>query len=357
MKWLLMVLAAAVGLILAAYLIGMTRPESHTARTEARFSHSPEEVWALVSDYERWPQWNPDVERVDVLEANGGHPVLEVVGSWGGARTEITVWDPPRRMVTDMDAGDFGGRWTYELAPTADGGTVLTLTETGSVGSPFLRAMMIFHDNYATMMSYHAALAGTLAEAVAIVELAKQHKVPFFSSSSSRFADDLRALLANPDAGDILGAATWGPCSYQEGTPDMFFYGIHGIEALFTVMGTGCETVARVKGANHDIVTGTWKGGRIGAYRGIVKGKAEYGVVAYGSKAVIQSGRTGGYEPLCREIARFFRTGVPPVSAEETLEIFAFMEAADESLRQGGKPVALAEVLAKAKAEAANLIK
>ena len=42
-----------------------------------------------------------------------------------------------------------------------------------------------------------------------------------------------------------------------------------------------------------------------------------------------------GYEPLLVEICKFFRTGKPPVTAEETLEIFAFMEAADESKRQG----------------------
>jgi hypothetical protein len=45
------------------------------------------------------------------------------------------------------------------------------------------------------------------------------------------------------------------------------------------------------------------------------------------------------------------------VSAEETLEIFAFMEAADESKRQNGAPVALADMLAKAKAEAATKLK
>jgi predicted dehydrogenase len=200
-------------------------------------------------------------------------------------------------------------------------------------------------------------LAGSLAEAVAIVELAKKHGVPFFSSSSSRFGDDLRRLLDNPEVGDLLGAATWGPCSYQAGTPDMFFYGIHGIEALFTLMGTGCETVSRTKGANHDQVTGVWKDGRVGAYRGIVKGKADFGAVAYGSKGILQAGKAGSYEPLCRQIGKFFRTGQAPVSPEETLEIFAFMEAADESLRQGGKPVALAEVLAKARAEAAALAK
>ena len=53
-----------------------------------------------------------------------------------------------------------------------------------------------------------------------------------------------------------------------------------------------------------------------------------------------------GYEPLVVEIGKFFETGKPPVTAEETIEMFAFMEAADESKRQGGKPVTLASVMA-----------
>ena len=196
-------------------------------------------------------------------------------------------------------------------------------------------------------------LAGSLADAIAIAELAKKHNVRWFSGSSVRFSEDLRKLVNNPDVGEVNGASTWGPCEYQSGTPDMFFYGIHGIEALFTVMGTGCETVTRHKGAQNDQVTGIWKGGRIGTYRGITKGKTAFGGVAFGSKGILTSGEEHGYEPLCREIARFFKTGNPPVSAEETIEIFTFMEAADESQRQGGKAVALADVLAKARAEAA----
>jgi hypothetical protein len=117
-------------------------------------------------------------------------------------------------------------------------------------------------------------------------------------------------------------------------------------------MGTGCETVARTKGLAHDQVTGVWKGGRIGTYRGLVKGKEEFGAVTFGTKGIITSGKETGYEPLCREVVKFFKTGTAPVSADESIEIFTFMEAADESQRQGGKPVALADVFAKAKAEA-----
>jgi hypothetical protein len=196
-------------------------------------------------------------------------------------------------------------------------------------------------------------LAGTLADAIVIFELAKKHHVRTWSSSSSRFGDDLIALKNNPDIGDIVGAITWGPCSYQAGTPDLFFYAIHGVEALFTLMGTGCETVSRTKTPTHDQVTGVWKGGRIGTYSGIVKGKSEFGALAFGTKSVAQGGKKISYEALCRQVGKFFRTGEPPVSEAETIEIFTFMEAADESQRQGGKPVALADVLAKAKAEAA----
>ncbi len=199
-------------------------------------------------------------------------------------------------------------------------------------------------------------LAGTLAEAIALFELARKHGVKTWSSSSSRFGPDLITLKNNTDIGDIMGVTTWGPCSYQSGTPDLFFYAIHGIESLFTLMGTGCETVARAKGPITDQVTGVWKDGRIGTYRGIVRGKADFGAMVYGSKGNQMGAKVISYEALCRQIGTFFRTGVPPVSEAETIELFTFMEAADESARQGGKPVALASVLAKAKTEAAKLL-
>ncbi len=48
-----------------------------------------------------------------------------------------------------------------------------------------------------------------------------------------------------------------------------------------------------------------------------------------------------GYAPLVREIVQFFQTGRPPVSNEETLEIFAFLDAAQRSKEAGGKPMVL----------------
>ena len=192
-------------------------------------------------------------------------------------------------------------------------------------------------------------VAGSLVDAIQIYDLAKQYKVPVFSSSSLRFAPDVVAMKKNEKLGNLLGCMTYSPCSLEPHHPDLFWYGVHGVETLYALMGTGCETVSRTQTKDTDIVTGTWKDGRVATYRGIRGGKADYGMVVFGSKSIEAVTIKGGYEPLLVEIVKFFRGGPAPVSAEETIEMFAFMEAADESKRRGGAPVKIADVIAKAR--------
>lgn len=194
-------------------------------------------------------------------------------------------------------------------------------------------------------------IAGSLVEAIMIFELAERAGVPCFSSSSIRFGDELLNARNNEKLGPIAGCAAWGPCTYQEQLPDLYYYGVHGVEGLFTVMGTGCQTVTRVHTEDTDLVIGTWDGGRIGTYRGIRNNSAGFGFTIFGNKAITNADR-GGYEQLCREITTFFKTGTAPVSAAETIEIFAFMDAADESKRQDGATIAIPEFIANARAEA-----
>lgn len=199
-------------------------------------------------------------------------------------------------------------------------------------------------------------LAGSLADAVAIFDLAKKHNVPCFSSSSLRFADSVQAAHSSPEVGEVIGCATWGPCTIQETIPDLFFYGVHGVEALFTIMGPGCQSVTRAQTDGLELVTGVWRDGRIGTYRGIRQGDSTFGAIVFGSKSIVRVERSGGYAPLVERVATFFQTGKPPVAAEETIEVFAFMEAADESKRSGGGPVSIESVLAEARADAKRKI-
>lgn len=191
-------------------------------------------------------------------------------------------------------------------------------------------------------------VAGTLADAVEIFRLAKEHKVPCFSSSSLRFSPGILKAKTDEKLGGVLGCDAYGPCALEEHHPDLFWYGIHGVETLFTIMGTGCESVARTQTPDGELVVGVWKGGRIGTFRGIRAGKSDYGATVFGKKAITQAGSYSGYQPLVERIATFFVTHEPPVSAEETLEIYAFMEAADASKRSGGAPVTIESVMAKA---------
>lgn len=190
-------------------------------------------------------------------------------------------------------------------------------------------------------------VAGSLRDAIAIYRLARENQVPCFSSSSYRFYDSMVALK-KINAGQIRGAISYGPSSLEPHHPDLFWYGVHATEALFTVMGTGCESVVRTTTPDTDVVTGIWSGGRVGTLRGLRNQATPHKVIVFGTKAVAEQ-REGNddYAPLVREVVQFFQTGIAPVSAEETLQIFAFMEAADESKRQGGCPVKISDIMKK----------
>ncbi len=115
-------------------------------------------------------------------------------------------------------------------------------------------------------------VAGTLADAIAIFELARESGTPCFSSSSLRFSPGIAGMKHNPKVGDVIGCDAYGPCHLEEHHPDLYWYGVHGVESLFTIMGTGCQSVTRVQTAGTDLAAGVWKGGRVGTFRGLRQG-------------------------------------------------------------------------------------
>jgi len=180
-------------------------------------------------------------------------------------------------------------------------------------------------------------LAGTFADCKKIYHLAKQHKVPIFSSSSLRFSKSTLAARAGKH-GKVLHCETFSPAHIEPHHPDLFWYGIHGVESLFTVMGPGCISVQRGTTKDGKIkVTGKWKDGRVGIFRE----SNGYGGTAKCETGEYQVGTYDGYAPLVKEIIKFFISGKAPVDDRETLEIYAFMDAADESKSANGKEIFL----------------
>ena len=176
---------------------------------------------------------------------------------------------------------------------------------------------------------------------------------PCFSSSSLRFSPAIAAMKDDPKVGDVLGCDAYGPCSLEEHHPDLFWYGVHGVEIAVHRHGDRLR-VGHAGPDRGDRAGRPASGKGAGSARSAASARARptTGRLVFGTKGIAPSGGYGGYEPLVVEICKFFRTGKPPVRAEETIEIFAFMEAADESKRQGGKPVTIESVMAKAHEEA-----
>jgi predicted dehydrogenase len=188
-------------------------------------------------------------------------------------------------------------------------------------------------------------IAASLADTLEIFDLAKKYKTPCFSSSSLRFNPRLKQLAKDPEVGVLERCDASGPVSPLKGHPELFFYGIHGIEMLFTVMGPGCEKVTW----KDDVVTGVWKDGRIGTFRS----SKEYKVKVAGDKGTAESGG-GDYKALVQEIGTFFRTKKAPVAAEDTINLVAFMVAAEESKKADGKTVSIDSVMKAARKEIAE---
>ena len=198
-------------------------------------------------------------------------------------------------------------------------------------------------------------VAANLVDAIAIFKLAELYNVPIFSSSALRFVPQ-NIALRNAKYGKVLGADCFSPAPGEPSHPDFSWYGIHGVEILYTLMGTGCQEVSRMSSEGTDVVVGLWEDGRIGTFRGTRTGKHIYGGIALCDSGAVNAGGYEGYGCLLTEILKFFKTKEIPVNPDETLEMFTFMAASNESKRLGGKPVEMKKVFEKAEKQAEKKI-
>jgi uncharacterized protein YndB with AHSA1/START domain len=160
MRWLLVVLAAVVGIVLLLVVGGMLLPKEHTAQSYATINAPPDSVWRAVTDVEAFPSWRSDVSRVEVLSTSTARKTWREIGEHGTITFEEVAAERPRRLVVriaDTDLG-FGGSWTYQVASDGTGSRV-TITEDGVVHNPVFRFMSRFvFGHHATQEAYLRAL-------------------------------------------------------------------------------------------------------------------------------------------------------------------------------------------------------
>jgi len=315
--------------------IGIIGLDNYQAVAFTQLFHDPKAAGALagLKVIAAFPAGSPDIEE-SVREIPKWVKEIQTYG--------VTIAKTPEEVLKQVDA-------------------VLVMSVDGRVHLEQLKA--VFQARKPVYVG--RPLAASLADTVEIFRLAKASRTPIFSCSQHRFSPGFIGMRNHPDVGDVLGADVYGGCPREPHHPDLFWHAVHGVETLYTIMGPGCVAVSRVSTDTADVVTGTWTDGRVGTFRGIRKGAIKYSATVFGRKGVSTAGIYGhgipvkgvvptndrymGYEATAIEIARFFKTGKPPVTAEETIELFAFMEAAEESQRHNGAAVKLEVVLARAK--------
>ncbi len=194
--------------------------------------------------------------------------------------------------------------------------------------------------------------AAGLEDVIRIYEAAEEYDVPMFSASSLRYLAKAQKVRHEGIIGKVTGASTFSPEKWEPSHTDLFWYGIHGVEILYTVMGTGCRRLKRILSGDTDLVIGEWAGWRLGTFRGDLQGRQHYGGTAFGTEGVMELGPFDGYGALVDQVISFFRTGISPVEANETIELYTFMQAADVSKAREGAWVDLEEVFETAKANA-----
>lgn len=269
--------------------------------------------------------------------SNADHvPGVKIVAAFKGGSKDVES----SHTRVDKYAEELRTQWKIEIVP--DIATLLTKVDgvllesvDGRAHLPQFREIVkgrkpVFIDK---------PLASTLEDAREIARLGRENNVPWFSTSSLRYSDAV--LQWKSDAN--RGVVTWGPGPTEEHHYlDLSWYGIHPVEMLFALMGRGCEEVTRVSGKDMDETTCRWKDGRIGTVR-TLRPYGDYGTVIFREKQILQSApkMKVNYAPMLKEIARFMETKQPPISNEDTLEIFAFMDAAQRSKAAGGKPAKL----------------
>lgn len=184
----------------------------------------------------------------------------------------------------------------------------------------------------------------SLADARALLQLVRETGTLLTYGSALRWAEEVLEFQSQRGRlGDLLGLVSYGPAKRAGGNPGLFHYGIHAIEVLYALMGTGCTEVTAAATDGADVVTGRWSDGRLATMRGSRRGASAYGFVAFCEHGVIRRHVSTyyAYRNLCREIVRGFSCGVPTVGYDEIEELIRFLTAAGASERDGGRPVAL----------------
>jgi len=274
------------------------------------------------------------LELPESLWVDGGRVVAAVPGTSligperiAGFVERLRGWDVP--IVED--SADLFGQVDAVMVTGTDGGVHLAQAR------PFLEAgLPTFVDK---------PFASSLADAREMVELAQRRGTPLTSASALRYCPELLAVRARADElGATVGVDAYAPALLHPRNPGLLHYGVHAVETVYGLMGTGCRSVRCLREEGVEVTVGRWADGRLASVRGTRVGSYALGFTSFHERGVVAAPVASAtlYTDTLRVALEMFRTGRWPLTAEELLEPIAFMAAALASADRGGEAVFLA---------------
>lgn len=237
----------------------------------------------------------------------------EVVAVWGEPALERA------RLATKTGAREFSAD-PSELVDYIDLAFILDDTGGGArhreLGEPFLRAgIPVFIDK---------PMALSLADARALFELAEAYQVPIMSASALRFSAELSehaldlAAIGEIRAVNVLGPGEW------------YYYGVHAAELLLTILQAKPEWVSRHVSNDHDVAVVGFTDGRLATVDVLREAYYTFTACAYGKSGWVSLEIDRNYEfyrGLILAAVDMARTGLSPVSADQTLDVLGVLQA------------------------------
>ncbi len=178
----------------------------------------------------------------------------------------------------------------------------------------------------------------SLADALTVQKLAREHGTPFFSASALRYAKGIHGF-SRSKAIDV--AEIHGPVSILDDYPGWFWYGVHVIEIAAELLGAGVTDVVASRKGKVDLVNATWADGR----KAVLIGHRYEHEHAWGARCwcdqelveTVALTKPSFFELMVPRIIDFFKSGISPVDEREMIEIVGIAEAVNDSIETGRK--------------------
>lgn len=275
----------------------------------------------------------------EILQDRGNEYHLrgsEIIGAYTGGSPEFALSRERVKGFTEEIRGRFGIPIYQNIPDLArDADALILLSSDGRQHFTQFSQMAVGKPVFIDKL-----LATTTIEAFQIIMHAQDTDTPILSCSSLRYASGISEPL--PENFQLVSCEAFGPLPICLDYPSLFWYGIHNVEMLFSMLGAGVQEVRAISHPRMDLILGEWSDGRLGVVRGMRRGADIFGCILHGQGSMIYrmaDDRPPPYYLLLRKVVEFFSERISPVSAEVSFAEIAFLEAATRSIAEGGRAV------------------